>query len=68
MNSESKISPGDFFELLEKSGYRWHAKVDPSQSQNGINVTHGTTVLAFHFKDGVIVAGDRRATAGNNIM
>ena len=67
-NSESIVAPGDFFGLLEKSGYRWHAKTDPSQSQNGFTVTHGTTVLAFHFKDGVIVAGDRRATAGNSIM
>ncbi|MDA8560391.1 proteasome subunit alpha [Nitrospinae bacterium] len=67
-NSESIVAPGDFFELLENSGYRWHAKTDPSQAQNGFTVTHGTTVLAFHFKDGVIVAGDRRATAGNSIM
>ena len=67
-NSESIVVPGDFFGLLEKSGYRWHVKTDPSQSQNGFTVTHGTTVLAFHFKDGVIVAGDRRATAGNSIM
>jgi proteasome beta subunit len=67
-NSESKVAPGDFLGLLEKSGYRWHARIDPSKAQNGFTVTHGTTVLAFHFKDGVIVAGDRRATAGNSIM
>jgi proteasome beta subunit len=67
-NSESITAPGDFFGLLEKSGYRWHAKTDSSQAQNGFTVTHGTTVLAFHFKDGVIVAGDRRATSGNSIM
>jgi proteasome beta subunit len=67
-NSESKVAPGDFFGLLEKSGYRWHVHIDPSQAQNNFTVPHGTTVLAFHFKDGVIVAGDRRATAGNNIM
>ncbi|HET9732909.1 MAG TPA: proteasome subunit beta [Acidimicrobiales bacterium] len=28
---------------------------------------HGTTVLALRFADGVIMAGDRRATAGNEI-
>ena len=65
---EPHTSPGDFFELLEKTGYRWHARIDSAQMQSGITVTHGTTVLAFHFKDGVIVAGDRRATAGNSIM
>jgi len=30
--------------------------------------THGTTVLALRFKDGVIVFADRRATMGNLIM
>ena len=30
--------------------------------------THATTILAFKFADGVLVAGDRRATAGNTIM
>lgn len=66
--SYPNTAPGDFFKLLENSGYRWHAQVDSSQMQSGITVTQGTTVLAFHFKDGVIVAGDRRATAGNSIM
>ena len=66
--SDPKCSPGDFFDLLEKSGYRWQAQIDLSRAQNDITVTHGTTVLAFHFKDGVIVAGARRATAGNSIM
>ena len=65
---QPNVSPGDFFELLEKSGYRWHAKIDSLQAKREISVTHGTTVLAFHFNGGVIVAGDRRATAGNNIM
>jgi proteasome beta subunit len=64
----ANISPGDFFGLLEKSGYRWHARIGSSDFQSDITITHGTTVLAFHFKDGVIVAGDRRATAGNSIM
>ncbi len=30
--------------------------------------TQATTILAFKFADGVLVAGDRRATAGNVIM
>ena len=30
--------------------------------------TDATTILAFKFADGVLVAGDRRATAGNMIM
>ena len=30
--------------------------------------TEGTTILAFKFADGVLVAGDRRATAGNVVV
>ena len=26
--SDPKASPGDFFDVLERSGYRWHAKID----------------------------------------
>lgn len=66
--SEPSISAGEFFELLEKSGYRWPAKLEGSANKEGFTVPQGTTVLAFHFQDGIIVAGDRRATAGNNIM
>ncbi len=68
IQSDSHSSAGDFFELLEKSGYRWHTQIDSLQGNSEMAVTKGTTVLAFHFKDGVIVAGDRRATAGNSIM
>ena len=34
-NSEFKVVPGDFFGLLEKSGYRSYAQIDPSKVQNG---------------------------------
>jgi proteasome beta subunit len=33
----------------------------------GMAVPHGTTVVALRYVDGVIMAGDRRATAGNII-
>jgi proteasome beta subunit len=32
-----------------------------------VDVPHGTTILALHFRDGVVMAGDRRATTGNII-
>jgi proteasome beta subunit len=32
-----------------------------------VDVTHGTTVLAIRYQDGVVMAGDRRATAGYTI-
>lgn len=60
--------PGDFFEVLLRSGYRWPSVAASSASLDRSSIPQGTTVLAFHFKDGVMVAGDRRATAGNNIM
>jgi len=41
----------------------------PVQSATGepLQITHGTTVLGVRFADGVVMAGDRRATAGNLI-
>src|SRR5688572_8807626 len=38
-----------------------------TDSKAPIEAPHGTTVLALRFKDGVIVAGDRRATEGFQI-
>ena len=65
---EHAIGPGDFIDLLKKSGYQLSSAIEGLSAPDLSQVTHGTTVLAFHFKDGVIVAGDRRATAGNAIM
>ena len=66
--SEPSTSAGEVFELIKKSGYSWPAKIEGLEKPNGFTVPQGTTVLAFHFKGGIIVAGDRRATAGNSIM
>ncbi|MBS1838370.1 MAG: proteasome subunit beta [Actinobacteria bacterium] len=33
----------------------------------GLTVTHGTTCVAVRYADGVVMAGDRRATSGNFI-
>lgn len=59
---------GDFFELLERSGYRLHSSLEKATAGAEITLPQATTVLAFHYADGVIMAGDRRATAGNSIM
>ncbi len=67
-NLEHTTGPGDFIDLLKKSGYQLSSAIEGLSSVDMSQVTHGTTVLAFHFKDGVLVAGDRRATAGNAIM
>ena len=53
---------GDFFQLLKEQGYTLGS---PGQVGNGQELTTATTILAFKYRDGVLVAGDRRATAGN---
>ena len=56
---------GDFFQLLKEQGYQ--LGVD-GVAGNGQEFTTATTILAFKYRDGVLVAGDRRATAGNMVM
>ncbi len=59
---------GDFIDLLKRSGYKLGSPVDSRLTVDASKVLQGTTVLAFHFRDGVVIAGDRRATAGSSIM
>ncbi len=57
-----------FVELLETE-YR-HLRPDVTKFAEGLrpsSIPHGTTVLAFTFADGVIVAGDRLATEGHRV-
>jgi proteasome beta subunit len=39
----------------------------PSDVADRLKITHGTTVVAVRYADGVVMAGDRRATSGNLI-
>lgn len=56
---------GDFYQLLKDRGYMLG-----SSGQAGVRqeLTTATTILAFKYHEGVLVAGDRRATAGNMVM
>jgi proteasome beta subunit len=61
------FSPGDdpgpnFAKLLERVGL---GQVAPARPVD--DVIHGTTVVAIRYADGVVMAGDRRATSGNII-
>ncbi|CAN5798170.1 proteasome subunit beta [soil metagenome] len=61
------FSPGDdpgpsFADLLRRTG-----GVLPAPVGQVPDVTHATTVVALRYADGVIMAGDRRATSGNLI-
>jgi len=58
-----KDDPGpDFAELLRRTG-----TVQPHQAMtiDPTKITHGTTCVAVRYVDGVVMAGDRRATSGN---
>jgi proteasome beta subunit len=55
--------PGpSFAALLDRVGL---APKAPTEKLEG--VTHGTTVIAIRYADGVVMAGDRRATSGHLI-
>jgi proteasome beta subunit len=57
-----------FTELLEVD--YGHLRPDLTRLSDGLDssaIPHGTTVLAFKYRDGVIVAGDRLATEGNRV-
>lgn len=56
---------GDFLSLLSS---RKISAIDAERGTHAPVQTQATTVFAFHFKDGVLMAGDRRATAGNVIV
>lgn len=62
---------GDFLQVLQEQGYPMD-KLFPSSNGNGVaghtDLTTGTTVFAMKYAEGVLVAGDRRATAGNVVM
>lgn len=65
------MNNGDFWSLLKKDGYQLGSSIAhsaiPGLSEK-IPFTHGTTILSFKYKEGVLVAGDRRATAGTTVM
>jgi proteasome beta subunit len=56
---------GDFLSLLAE---RRLVLTSQAPSPEAPVQTQATTVFAFHFSEGVLMAGDRRATAGNVIV
>ena len=57
----------DFLNILKEHGQLPDAPAP--EAANGSTVhTEGTTILALRYRDGVLVAGDRRATAGNTVV
>src|SRR5687767_750187 len=67
MSEPTRIA-GDFISLLADQRLA-PLRVDPAApSANAPVQTQATTVFAFHFAEGVLMGGDRRATAGNIIV
>ena len=62
----------DFPSLLRRKGLLGPAALGPmvqNPAQQQIwQPTQATTILAFKFSGGVLVAGDRRAPAGNTVV
>ena len=60
--------PGpDFVGLLRMTSGQADTPARSLDSLTPVQAPHGTTVVALRYLDGVVMAGDRRATAGNII-
>ncbi|MGA2836215.1 MAG: proteasome subunit beta [Acidimicrobiales bacterium] len=60
--------PGpDFAGLMRRLRAPGHALVGPPSTATTDGYRHGTTVVALRYADGVVMAGDRRATEGHAI-
>src|SRR6478609_5254355 len=61
----------DFMGLLRRMGHTGPigpmSPIGPT-AQTNVPLTQATTILAFKFQGGVLVAGDRRATAGHTVV
>lgn len=62
-------SSEDFPALLRRKGLmNAPAAIDRAPTHGDWRPTEATTILAFKFSGGVLVAGDRRATSGNTVV
>lgn len=67
-NFDPADDPGPSFAgLLNHLGTAPDFSVGTGSASDATEITHGTTVVAAKFADGVVIAGDRRATSGNLI-
>lgn len=60
------VGGADFSALLHRHGCQ-PPTLAPSDASH-LPQTEATTILAFKFKNGILMAGDRRATAGNTVV
>jgi proteasome beta subunit len=67
MNGSTRIA-GDFLSLLAEHRLATDYAARTEANGQAPVQTQATTVFAFQFQDGILMAGDRRATAGNVIV
>lgn len=61
-------APGpNFTEVLRRVGLDPFVPVQQAAANAPFEIRHATTIVALRYVDGVIMAGDRRATAGSSI-
>ena len=63
----SDYSNSSFVDLLRRESPHLVPGVTPAPTPNVVEPVHGTTVLSVRYRDGVIMAGDRQATAGYQV-
>jgi len=68
LNEPNVTGAGEFVSVLRPVGGLFTGARVSFKSRFRVAETQGTTILAFKFADGVLVAGDRRATAANIVM
>jgi proteasome beta subunit len=71
LSETAAAAPEDFAVLLRRQNLLppiAHALASIGSIDRSPVATQATTILAFKFADGVLVAGDRRATAGNLVV
>lgn len=61
---------GDFLSLLKHAGVETGRplEVQAQPVSHDIEIAHSTTVIAVRYREGVMIAGDRRATAGTAVI
>jgi proteasome beta subunit len=60
-------SNSSFVELLRRESPHLVPGLGPTPTSEVFQPVHGTTVLSVRYRDGVIMAGDRQATAGYQV-
>jgi proteasome beta subunit len=61
-------SPGEFVALLQRQGLYPAVSGCAHARPDAVPRTESTTILAFKFAGGILVAGDRRATSGHTVV